>query len=107
MNQPLITSLTNPLIKKMRALRQRKARTETRLFIVEGLHHVGEALEAGWKIDLVLYSPDILTSDFGRDLISRVASGGAARQRHAACAQCHWHDASGAACFHSSDGIIG
>ncbi len=73
MNQPLITSLTNPLIKKMRALRQRKARTETRLFIVEGLHHVGEALEAGWKIDSVLYSPDILTSNFGRDLISRVA----------------------------------
>jgi len=43
------------------------------LFIVEGLHHVGEALEAGWEIDSILYSPDVLTSDFGRDLISRVA----------------------------------
>ncbi len=72
MNRPLITSPANFLIKKLRSLRQRRARTETGLFIVEGLHHVGEALEAGWEIDSILYSPDILTSDFGRDLISRV-----------------------------------
>jgi RNA methyltransferase, TrmH family len=72
MNRLLITSLTNPLIKKTRSLRQRKARAETGLFIVEGLHHVGEALEAGWEIDSILYSPDVLTSDFARDLISRV-----------------------------------
>jgi TrmH family RNA methyltransferase len=73
--QPLITSLTNPLIKKARALRQRKARTETGLFIVEGLHPVGEALEAGWEVDSVLYSPEVLTSGFARELIARVASG--------------------------------
>src|SRR5271157_4011688 len=72
MNQTLITSLTNPLIKKTRALRQRKARAETGLFIAEGLHHVGEALEAGWEIDSILYSPEVLTSDFGRDLIAHV-----------------------------------
>ena len=73
MNRPLITSLSNPLIKEARSLRQRKARAETGLFVVEGLHHVGEVLEAGWEIDSILYSPDVLTSDFGRDLISRVA----------------------------------
>ena len=72
MNRSLITILTNPLIKKVRSLRQRKARAETGLFIVEGLHHVGEALEAGWEIDSILYSPDVLASDFGRHLISRV-----------------------------------
>ncbi len=72
MNRPLITSLTNPLIKKARSLRQRKARAETGLFMVEGLHHVGEVLEAGWEIESIFYSPDVLTSDFGRDLISRV-----------------------------------
>jgi RNA methyltransferase, TrmH family len=73
MNRSLITSLANPLIKKARSLRQRKARAESGLFIVEGLHHVGEALEAGWEIESILYSPDVLTSDFGRDLISRIA----------------------------------
>ena len=74
MNRPLITSLTNPLIKKVRALRQRKSRAETGLFIVEGLHHIGEAIEAGWEIDSILYSPDVLTSDFARDLISKKES---------------------------------
>jgi len=70
MKRAPITSLANPLIKKVRALRQRKARAETGLFITEGLHHVGAVLEAGWEIDTVLYSPDVLKSDFGRDLIS-------------------------------------
>ena len=82
MNRPLITSLTNPLIKKVRSLRQRKARAESGLFIAEGLHHVGEALEAGWEIELILYSPDVLTSDFGRDLIS------ALRPRRSQAASC-------------------
>jgi TrmH family RNA methyltransferase len=41
------------------------------LFIVEGIHHVGEVMAAGWEIDAILYAPDRLKSDFGRDLISR------------------------------------
>lgn len=44
---------------------------ETGLFIVEGLHHVGEAVEAAWEIDSIFYSPEVLTSSFARDLISR------------------------------------
>jgi len=73
-NQFLITSLSNPLVKKVRALRQRKARTESGLFLVEGIHHVGEAVEAGWDIETILYAPDNLTSDFARDLVSRLAT---------------------------------
>ncbi len=75
MTNPLITSRSNPLVKKARALRERKARAETGLFLVEGIHHVGEAVEAGWKIDSILYAPDLLTSDFARDLISRFSTG--------------------------------
>ena len=41
------------------------------MFIVEGLHHVGEAIEAGWEIEFDFYSADVLASDFGRDLISK------------------------------------
>ena len=41
-----ISSHTNPLVKLIRALRQRKGRDETGLFLVEGIHHVGEAVEA-------------------------------------------------------------
>ena len=54
MEKPLITSLSNPLIKQARALRQKKARLESGLFLVEGIHHVGEAVEAGWKVESIL-----------------------------------------------------
>jgi TrmH family RNA methyltransferase len=66
----LITSLSNPLVKQARSLRLKKGRAETGLFLVEGIHHVGEAAEAGWDIQSVLYAPDLLTSDFARDLIA-------------------------------------
>jgi TrmH family RNA methyltransferase len=72
MEKPLITSLSNPLIKQARALHQKKARLESGLFLVEGIHHVGEAVEAGWKIESILYAPELLTSKFARDLVSRL-----------------------------------
>jgi TrmH family RNA methyltransferase len=62
--------LTNPLIKQARALRQKKARRETGLFLVEGIHHVGEAVDAGWDVDHILYAPDLLTSKFARDMVT-------------------------------------
>lgn len=65
-----IKSRANPLIKQVRALRQRKTRSETGLFIVEGIHHIGEAVEAGWHIDLLLYAPDLLVSTFAQRLIA-------------------------------------
>jgi TrmH family RNA methyltransferase len=72
MKKPLISSISNPLIKQARALRQKKARRESGLFLVEGIHHVGEVVEAGWKLESVLYAPDTLTSSFAHDLISRL-----------------------------------
>ena len=68
----LLISPSNPLIKQARLLRQKKARVETDLFLVEGIHHVGEAVEAGWDIQSVLYAPDLLTSDFARELVARL-----------------------------------
>jgi TrmH family RNA methyltransferase len=72
MKKPLITSLNNPLVKQVRTLHQKKARRESGLFLVEGIHHVGEAIEAGWDVESVLYAPDLLTSSFAHDLIARL-----------------------------------
>lgn len=72
MNKPLIVSPSNPLIKKVRALRQKKARMESGMFLVEGIHHVGEAISAGWHVDSLLYAPGLLTSEFAHGLISRL-----------------------------------
>lgn len=71
MQKQLITSPGNPLIKQARALRQKKARNESGLFLVEGIHHVGEVVEAGWDIEAILYASGVLTSPFAHDLISR------------------------------------
>jgi RNA methyltransferase, TrmH family len=72
MDKPAITSLSNPFVKHARALRQKKARAESGSFLVEGIHHVGEALDAGWQVESVLYAPDLLTGNFAGDLISRL-----------------------------------
>ncbi len=71
MEKPIITSLNNPLVKQARSLRQKKARHESGLFLVEGIHHVGEVIEAGWEVEAVLYTSGVLTSAFAHDLISR------------------------------------
>lgn len=69
----VITSLSNPLVKQARALRQRKARVDSGLFLVEGIHHVGEAVEAGWDIDTILYAPELLTSTFAKNLLKETS----------------------------------
>ena len=74
MEKPVITSLSNPLIKHARALHQKKARLESGTFLVEGIHHVGEVVAAGWEIESILYAPELLTSTFARDLITRLSA---------------------------------
>jgi TrmH family RNA methyltransferase len=70
--RPIITSLSNPLVKQARSLHQKKGRVESGMFLVEGIHHIGEVLAAGWDIQSVLYAPDLLTSGFARDLLERL-----------------------------------
>lgn len=65
----LLSSRSNPLVKQIRLLRQPKGRRESGLFLVEGIHHVGEAVEAGWDLETLVYAPDLLTSDFGLRLV--------------------------------------
>lgn len=68
----LISSSSNQLIKLARALRQKKARDESGQFLVEGILHVGEAVEAGWVFEFLLYCPTLLKSEFGRQLVDRL-----------------------------------
>jgi RNA methyltransferase, TrmH family len=72
----LITSLSNPLVKLARSLRQRKARRASGLFLVEGILHLGEAVAAGWRIDSILYAPELLSSDFASSLVAEQAAKG-------------------------------
>ena len=74
--RPLLTSLSNPLVKQVRSVKNRKGRAERGSFLVEGLHHVGSALEAGWQVEALLYAPDLLTGDFAASLLDEARRNG-------------------------------
>ncbi len=65
-----LTSRNNPKIKQLRLLlNQRKAREDSSLFVAEGIHHVGEAVQARARIEYLCYSPALLTSEFANRII--------------------------------------
>jgi len=68
----LLTSRQNPKIKQIRALSVRKQRQQQGVFVVEGIRHVGEAVEFGAEIEYLVYAPDLLTSDFAYSLITQL-----------------------------------
>jgi len=56
-------------VKLARSLKQKKNRQESGLFLVEGIHHIGAAIEAGWDVHALLYSEEQLKSQFARKLV--------------------------------------
>jgi TrmH family RNA methyltransferase len=65
----IISSFSNPKIKSIRKLEQKKYRQESGLFFVEGLRTVGEAVQLGASIRTLVVSPELLESDFGLSLL--------------------------------------
>jgi RNA methyltransferase, TrmH family len=55
-----IISSTNPRIKQVVRLRERKERNETGLTLVEGVREVSRAIEAGVPIKEIYYCPEVL-----------------------------------------------
>ena len=53
-----ISGFSNPLVKRVRALRDKKARRLEGLFLAEGLRILTEALEAGRIPDMLWFAPD-------------------------------------------------
>ncbi len=54
----VVTSLTNPLVKQLRGLHQRKERRESGLFLAEGARTVIEAIENGQAPEILVYHQD-------------------------------------------------
>lgn len=72
----MISSRSNSKIRSARALQQRKQRAASGTFLVEGIHLVGAAVEAGVQIDSIFFAPDLLTSQYALDLIEESSSRG-------------------------------
>ena len=58
MTARLVTSLSNPTVKAVRALHLRKERDETGLFVAEGLKNVTEGVELGHAPRILLHGKD-------------------------------------------------
>ena len=65
----IITSFANPKVKYIRKLEQKKHRQQTGQFFIEGLRTVGEAVQTGAPIQMLVTAPDLLVSDFGKSLL--------------------------------------
>jgi len=69
MDNRKILSKANPKVKAIRKLKNKKYRKQYGVFYVEGLRLVTEAVKQNADIDYLLYSPELLDSDFGKELI--------------------------------------
>lgn len=69
----ILSSLSNPRIKQIRKLRERKERQQSGLFFLEGLRIVTEAVQSGADIETLIVAPELLTSEFGQNLVEKQA----------------------------------
>jgi TrmH family RNA methyltransferase len=67
-----ITSTQNPQFKVLRSLRLRKYRQRERLYLIEGIRIVEEALTSGAPVDTLVYAPELLVSERAQALVERL-----------------------------------
>lgn len=65
----IISSQRNQHIKQIRNLRHRHEREQSGLFFIEGIRIVTEAVQLGAEIETLVAAPDLLKSQFGREII--------------------------------------
>ncbi|PJF37253.1 MAG: RNA methyltransferase [Candidatus Thermofonsia Clade 1 bacterium] len=69
-----ITNPANATIKAYRALRHRKARAESGLFLAEGIRLVAEAVQLKAPLEALIYAPELLESPFGQQIVAQAQS---------------------------------
>ncbi len=72
-----ITSAANPLIKQMKGLHAKKVRSESGLFLGEGLRLALEAAELGQMPEILLFTAEALERPATRGLVQQVSQAGA------------------------------
>jgi RNA methyltransferase, TrmH family len=72
----MISSAANPLVKRVRALAERKHRRRESAFVVHGIQPVWQAVEAGTEIEVLLVAPDLLRHRGALDMVAGQAQAG-------------------------------
>lgn len=75
----IITSVTNPRIKQLVKLRNRRHRDASGVFLIEGYRELTRAVESGLALREVYVCPDLFLGENETDLIERAQAGGALR----------------------------
>lgn len=65
----LISSTANPLIKRVRALADKRTRRREGVFLVEGHQPVWRAVESGWEIDTLIIAPDLVRNPVAFEMV--------------------------------------
>jgi RNA methyltransferase, TrmH family len=69
MDEPIITSRANPLVKELRALSQKKFREQRGEFLVQGIQPVLEAIQSNASIRMLVVASELLTSKPARGAV--------------------------------------
>lgn len=67
-----ISSKNNPLIKRVRGLKRKKNRWESKLFIIEGITIVEEALTNQVELSHIIYSDFLLSNPKGKEFFQKI-----------------------------------
>ena len=67
----MIASRHNPAVRQVRALTHKRARDQTGLFLVEVIRLVAQARAVGVPGQELIFAPELLTSEFARELVVR------------------------------------
>ncbi len=73
----VVRSTSNPGVKEVLRLRNRRARRETGLFLVEGFREVRRALDAGIAVETMWFCPELYLGGSEGELVDRAAVAGA------------------------------
>ncbi len=72
----LITSVANPLVKRMRLLADRKHRRREAAYVVQGIQPVWQAVEAGAGIETLVVAPGLLRHEGAAAMVATQESAG-------------------------------
>lgn len=72
-----VSSVSNPIVKDIRTLAQKKGRDESGLFLAEGLKLVLDALDAGWRMETLLVAKAKLDGELLQKTAARAVASGA------------------------------
>ncbi len=73
---PVVSSPRDPRFLDLRSLQTPQGRSRTKLFIIEGIHHLARAVEHCAPIESVFLDPSALSNPFGQKLARRLRQQG-------------------------------